>query len=181
MVKITRLKVAEHLRRLRHELGRTGQLALALLVLGAVFHKAALEPVQARAQRLAAEVERSAGRDAGQRGASGAAGKLDTFYSFLRREERTTDWLAKLYAIGKATGVELQSANYKTQPGEGRIERYEIVLPVAGSYGQMREFLRRVLIEIPVMSVDQMTLKRETRNDGAVRAELKLTLHSVKN
>jgi hypothetical protein len=178
-----RQKIKEQLQRLRHELGWTGQLAIALLVLGAVFYKAALEPMQARSQRLAAEVERHAGRAAGQPGASGAAGKLETFYSYLAREERTTDWLAKLYAIGKATGVELQSASYKTQPAQGgsdRIERYEIVLPVAGSYAQMREFLRRALTEIPVMSLDQMALKRETRNDGAVRAELKLTLHLVK-
>jgi hypothetical protein len=181
---ITKIAVKHHVERLRQELGLTGQIAIALLVLGAVFYKAALEPMQVRAQRLASEVERHASHAAGQSGASGAAGKLETFYSYLSREERTTDWLAKLYAIGKATGVELQSANYKTQPAQGgsdKIERYEIVLPVAGSYAQMREFLRRALTEIPVMSLDQMALKRESRNDGAVRAELKLTLHMVKN
>jgi hypothetical protein len=31
------------------------------------------------------------------------------------------------------------------------------------------------------MSVDQMTLKRESRNDGAVHAELRLTLHMVRS
>ncbi len=54
------------------------------------------------------------------------------------------------------------------------------MLPVAGSYPQLREFLKRALVEIPVLSLDQLTLKRESRDDGAVRAELKMTLHLVK-
>ena len=45
---------------------------------------------------------------------------------------------------------------------------------------QLRDFLRRTLTEIPVLSLDQMTLKREGRNDGAVQAELRMTLHMVK-
>ena len=46
---------------------------------------------------------------------------------------------------------------------------------------QIREFLRRSLAEIPVLSLDQVTLKRENRNDGTVHAELRLTLHMVKS
>jgi hypothetical protein len=56
-----------------------------------------------------------------------------------------------------------------------------MVLPVAGSYPQIRDFLKRSLAEIPVMSVDQLTLKRESRNDGTVQAELRITLHMVKS
>jgi hypothetical protein len=55
------------------------------------------------------------------------------------------------------------------------------VLPVAGSYSQLRDFLKRATSEIPVLSVDQMSLKRESRNDGALQAELHLTLHLVRS
>ncbi len=177
--------------RLRRELGRTGFLALAALACTAVFYKVALEPLQTRAALLSSQLARQASPAAA--GGGDLAGKLETFYSHLNRPESTTDWLAKLYAIGKATGVELQSGTYRS-PGAagaasgsaaadanaGRIERYEIVLPVSGSYVQMRDFLNRALGEIPVLSLDQLTLKRESRNDGAVQAELKLTLHRVK-
>src|SRR6185436_12803714 len=142
-----------------------------------------VEPLQARNRLLASQLARQAP------GEAGAAGeKLDIFYAYLGRNETATDWLAKLYAIGKATGVELQSASYRTRgaeraekdaargtaapgsgSGSGRIERYEIVLPVAGSYPQLREFLKRALEGIPVLPLDQMTLKRESRNDGAVQ------------
>ena len=109
-------------------------------------------------------------------------------YGFLEKPEQTTDWLAKLHGIGTATGVHLRQASYKTQPAEGRIVRYEIVLPVAGTYPQIRDFLKRSLAEIPVLSVDQLTLKRENGNSagngtapGQVQAELRLTLHMVKS
>lgn len=179
---LARLQLKDQWLRVRRELGLRGLAALAVLALTAGFYKAAVEPLQARASLLSSQLARQES-PAAQGGASLNA-KLETFYSHLNRTESTTDWLAKLYAIGKATGVELQSASYKTPaPAEGhagRLQRYEIVLPVSGSYGQMRDFLNRALGEIPVLSLDQLALKRETRNDGAVQAELKMTLHMVK-
>jgi hypothetical protein len=168
---------------LRGELGLTGLIAIALLAGTALFYKGALEPLQARNERLSSELARQTRQAAPGQAGAGASGKLETFYSYLGHTEAPTDWLAKLYGIGRATGVELQSGNYRTQPpapNAGRVERYEIVLPVSGSYTQLREFLRRTLTEIPVLSLDQMTLKREGRNDGDVQAELRMTLHLVK-
>lgn len=177
------VRAGDQARRLRRELGLAGIVALALISMTALFHKVALEPLQRRAELLSSGIEQQAGK-APSRAAAGSAAKLQTFYSHLGRSETTTDWLAKLYAIGKATGVELQSGTYRNQAtadtASGKIERYEIVLPVSGSYAQMRDFLQRALGEIPVLSLDQMTLKRESRNDGTVQAELKLTLHMVK-
>jgi hypothetical protein len=75
----------------------------------------------------------------------------------------------------------MRTATYRTQPTEGRIVRYEIVLPVAGSYGQIRDFLKRAALEIPVLSIDQVTLKKEERKGAALQAEMRLTLHMVKS
>ena len=162
---------------LRHELGGLGVLALVLLVGALVFSVAVVQPLEAKGRKLAA---RLANAELPAQGApASAADKLGAFYDYLAKPEQTTDWLAKLYAIGHATGVELQSATYASEQA-GRIERTQIVLPLTGSYAQMREFLDRALTEIPVLSLDQMTLKRESRRDGAVQAELKLTLHMVK-
>jgi len=52
---------------------------------------------------------------------------------------------------------------------------------VSGSYGQIRDFLKRARAEIPVMSVDQLSLKRDERRSGAIQAEMRLTLHMVKS
>jgi hypothetical protein len=161
---------------LRHELGSLGMLSLAVLAAALAFAVLVVQPLEAKGRVLAERLARSAPAAGGP----AAPQKLGELYEYLAKPEQTTDWLAKLYAIGHATGVEMQSATYRSEQA-GRIERYQILLPVSGSYAQMREFVDRALTEIPVLSLDQMSLKRESRRDGAVQAELKLTLHMVKS
>jgi len=170
----------EKLARLPHELGPLGLASLALLVALGIFQWLVMGPMQARNAELQERVARQAPA-AQAPGPGSTQDSVAAVYDFLRKDQQTTDWLATLYGIGTATGVQLKSASYRTQPADGRIVRYEIVLPVAGSYAQIREFLRRSLAEIPVLSLDQINLKRENRNDGAVNAELRLTLHMVKS
>jgi hypothetical protein len=165
---------------LRDELGITGLAALLLFAAAGAFMALVLQPLKEKGRVL----ESRAGmvRDAGANPAGNASAKVGAVYDYLKKPETTTDWLAKLYAIGAATGVELQSASYKTQATPGtRMERYEIVVPLTGSYTQMRDFLKRSLAEIPVLSLDQISLKRESRREGTVQAELHLTLHLVKS
>ena len=173
-------KIQTQLYRLRDELGITGLAALFLFAAAGVFFTLVLQPIQEKSRVL----ESRAGmvRDAAPGQGGNASEKVGAVYEYLKKPESTTDWLAKLYAIGAATGVELQSASYKTQATPGsRLERYEIVVPLSGSYTQMRDFLKRSLAEIPVLSLDQISLKRENRREGTVQAELRLTLHMVKS
>lgn len=166
----------EILTRLKEDLGPLGLGALVLLAAAGVFYTLAVQPLQERSRALQAALER------GERGAQPGrvAGKLEELYQYLERDEERTDWLAKLHAIGRATGVRTRSATYRTHAAGGRLERYEIVLPASGSYSQIRDFLKRALAEIPVLSLDQISLKREKRTDDTVQAELRFTLHGVK-
>jgi hypothetical protein len=166
----------DQLRRLQADLGRAGMLALALLAVAFSFHVLVVKPLQAKNAGMEATLARQAPA------AAPSGRKLQQFYGALEHEETATDWLAKLYAISKATGVEMQSANYRSENVEktARLERYEIVLPVSGTYAQLRDFLGRALAEIPVLSLDQLSLRRESRVEGEVQAELRLTLHLVK-
>lgn len=171
----------EQLLRLRGDLGTAGVAALGLLSVALVLNLFVLSPLEERSQSLKATLAAQAAKSGAQPARSGE--KLAGVYDFLGREEATTDWLAKLHAIGQATGVALQSAAYKAQPpaeGGSRIERFEIVMPAAGTYPQLRQFIGRALSEIPVLSLDQLSIKRESRDDGEVHAELRMTLHMVK-
>ena len=161
---------------LRDDLGGLGLAGLALLAVAGLFFTLAVQPLQERSRVLQEALER------GERGAQPgqASGKLDELYTYLDRSEERTDWLAKLHAIGRATGVQARSATYRTHAAGARLERYEIVLPVSGTYSQIRDFMQRSLAEIPVLSLDQMSLRREKRTDGRVQAELRFTLHGVK-
>ena len=155
---------------LRHELGAVGTAALVVLAAAGMFFLMVLQPMQDERVRLERALSKNPPRN---------QTSLNEFYGFLESKQETTDALAKLYAIGTATGVDLQSGTYKTQAVGARLERYELALPVTGSYAQIRDFLNRALAEIPALSLDQMTLRRDGRNQGAVQAELRLTLHRV--
>jgi hypothetical protein len=173
--------LSRRLMALGRDLGVIGQAGLGLLGVTVLFVAFVLGPLQSRERALRDSLERYQRPAAPAAGQGPSLGKLDSLYTYLQKSEGPTDWLAKLYGISQATGVELQSASYQTpKESNGRIERYEIVLPVQGSYPQLREFLRRALAEIPVLSLDQLSLKRESRNAGAVQAELHMTLHMVK-
>ena len=159
--------------RLRNLLGPAGMAAMALIALSAAFSALIVEPLESRAAAL-----KSAVRPAPREGGDG--GKVQAVYQYLARGDETTDALAKLHGIGVGTGVRLQSASYRTQQ-EGRVERLEIALPVSGSYAQIRDFAARALAEIPAASLDQLSLKRENRDDTQMHAELRLTIHRVKS
>jgi Tfp pilus assembly protein PilO len=161
------------MKRLQELLGLSGLAGVFLLAAALAFSNFVVSPLEERGARLQDRMSRKAPA-AAQPGAE----KVAAVYEFLQRQEETTDWLAKLHGIGAATGVQLKSASYKTQKTDARIVRYEIVLPVAGSYAQIRDFLKRSLAEIPVLSVDSLTVKR---NEGSLQAEMKLTLHMVKS
>jgi len=165
--------IRHKLTQLRHQLGTLGMTALVVMGAAYGFSVLVVEPLEKRNSALARTVVK-----ADKPSPSGES--VAAVYGFLEKGDETTDSLAKLYGIGKATGLELKQATYRTHAEAGRLERYEIVLPAAGSYAQIRDFLRRALAEIPVLSLDQMTLKRESRQEGTINAELRLTLHKVK-
>ena len=164
---------------LRAELGPLGTFSLTVLAAALAFAMLVVQPLEAKSRSLAERVARLPDAPASSNTGRSAADQLAAFYAYLAKPEQTTDWLAKLYAIGRATGVGLRSASYRSERA-GRIERYEILLPLSGSYAQMRAFVDRALADIPVLSLDQMTLKRESPRDGVVQAELHLTLHLVR-
>jgi Tfp pilus assembly protein PilO len=165
------------MKRILERIGVAGVAAIGLLAAALLFSNFMVKPLQERNLSLTEAASRSGRKaDNAQTGA-----KVAAVYEYLRKEEDTTDWLAKLHAIGTATGIQMRTATYRTQPTEGRIVRYEIVLPVAGSYGQIRDFLKRAALEIPVLSIDQVTLKKEERKGAALQAEMRLTLHMVKS
>jgi hypothetical protein len=164
------------MKRLREILGLSGLVAAVLLLAAAAFSSFFLAPLEARNQALVSALARRPAAPA-----LAGADKVQAVYEYLRRHEETTDWLARLHAIGAATGVQLKSASYRTHRTDARIVRYEIVLPATGSYAQIRDFLRRALEEIPIASLDHITMKRGTNAESAVEAQMRLTLHMVKS
>lgn len=103
---------------------------------------------------------------------------LRALQRFLDRPEKTDDWLAKLYGIATAKGLQLRQAEYRLTDSRYGIERCQISLPVSGSYAEVRAFLSAALAEIPVASLDQASFRRRSAAEGRIDTELVLTLHA---
>lgn len=164
-------------RKLLDRLGGVALIALGVLAAGFLFLAAAIRPLEAKLERLEARLGRDArhAADATRRGAPSA--KLTAFYAHFDRQEGQVDWLAKLYGSARASGLDLRAADYRLVESNGRVSRYEVRLPLSGSYTQLRAFLELALDENPVLSLDQLSLRRKRVNDTLLEAEAVLTIH----
>lgn len=167
--------------RVSARLGPVGLIAISVLCATLALYAFALRPLEARSAMLLERLEhRGTGGErvsARLTRVASRAGKLAAFYQFFERGEPATDLLARLYAIGNDVGVELRSAEYRLMKSKGRIDQYQIALPVRGNYAQIRSFLENALIAIPVLSLDHVAFRRTRITEAAVEADVRMTLH----
>jgi len=166
------------LAKLRGDLGAPGLVAIALMALAFAAHLQLVRPMESRVAMLKAELAaRAAAPQADRLKPAGAAAKLAAFYEFFRRDEAPVDWLAKLYGTAGATGIELRQADYRLLGTQGQLDRYQVTLPVAAPYPRIRAFIDAALLELPVLSLDQVAFRRKRAADATVEADLVFTLH----
>lgn len=171
-------EVIEKLKALRKDLGAVGMLALIALAGCAGFHVALIQPLEQESASLAAALDLQPKARARDQVRTPAASAAD-FYRFLEASERIDESLARLNGIASASGLELRSADYRLGESKTRLERYEISLPVQGTYAQIRLFVEAALRELPSLSLDRATLRRKNAAETRIEAELVLTLHRL--
>lgn len=104
--------------------------------------------------------------------------QLDKFYRFFTNDETLTDWLGRLYGIGDSYHLTLRQAEYRVLDDQTlKLSQYQIVVPLTATYPQLKQFLAAVLTEIPILSLDSMSLQRRKVGDPAVDAQLQFTLY----
>lgn len=176
------MKLTAHWRRFSGTLGPVGLASLGLIAGAIAFHVTVEQPLQVRRQALERQLAPLDQRSAAESPASAdSAAGLARFYQFFETGKDAPAQLAQLYAIGKAAGVDLRAAEYRVQKAGPRLVRYEIALPLTAGYAQIRTFLRNALVEIPVLSLDRISIRKERAADGNVQADVRLTLHLVQS
>jgi hypothetical protein len=103
---------------------------------------------------------------------------LDIFYKTLGEGHQTEQQLKILFSIARKQGLVLTQGEYKASAEiNGRYLKYQILLPVKGSYSVIRQFVERVLTTIPFASLDELNFKRDNINNKALEAKLRFTLY----
>jgi len=176
--------VIAKIRQIQRDLGALGMGALVLLAASVSFQLAAVGPLEDKAKRLSEQLE-------ARPRATGATGmkiispasqpaRVAEFYEFFDNGERIEDSLAKIYGIAATAGLQLRAADYRLSEPRARLERYEITLPVQGTYAQIRLFLESCLRELPTLSLDRTVMRRKNANETRIEADIVLTLHRLR-
>ena len=172
--------VTARLNALRKDFGVTGALALLTVAACAGFQITFIQPLEREAVRLDAALASQRDGRKSTASAHAPAERAGAIYKLLDTGERIDESLGRLHGIAGAAGLELRSANYRLGESKTRLERYEISLPVQGTYAQIRLFVEAALRELPSLSLDRATLRRKSAADTRIDAELVLTLHRLR-
>jgi hypothetical protein len=171
------------LRREASRLGWRGIAGLALLAGSLGFAVAVLWPAEREAEALGNEVAalRKSLRSGGVGGPAAPVSKLaqlDTFYAFFPDVSTLPDWLGEVHLAAERHGLALDTGQYALQRTPGaRLVRYELDLPLRGTYPRLRAFLAEVLTKIPAASIEEVLVRRDTVADREMEARVRIAIH----
>jgi hypothetical protein len=166
-------------RMLERSLGPAGVLGLALLAGCLAFYWGGVRPVAGEVAALRAELEQVAGH--ARREAPRQANPHEALARFYGRFAAPAEVLGALDAVFNAAAreqVALDAGEYRVSREQGaRLARYQIVLPVKGSYRSIRRFVVRALNNVPGLALDDLALRRDSTTSANVEARVQLTLY----
>lgn len=104
--------------------------------------------------------------------------QLGIFYGYFPPVNSLPDWLDKLLDAARDNQLQLKEGEYHiAQDKGGRLLRYQVTLPLTGSYLNIRRFLSAVLNDVPTASLDNVKFERQKIGDSAIEAKVELTLY----
>lgn len=172
--------------RLRREAARLkwrGLAGLAGLVFVAGFVLSVLWPQQREIATLKDDVTelRARLRSVGDGPVTAApptrASQLGNFYAFFPGLDTLPDWVGQIHIAAKRNGLSLDQGDYQLQQtARERLLRYQIRLPVKGTYPQLRGFIGDVLQKVPAAALDDVIVKRESAGQPLLDARVTFTI-----
>ncbi|HGM5578985.1 TPA: type 4a pilus biogenesis protein PilO [Pseudomonas putida] len=103
---------------------------------------------------------------------------LDSLRQQLPGQPQASALIERLYHLASAERISLARGEYalgidpKTQ-----LVRYQIVLPVRGSYPQIRGFLQALLGQLPTLVLEDLELQRKRIGDRELNGRVRMTLY----
>lgn len=94
-------------------------------------------------------------------------------------ERRSVDrQLKDVFALAARHGLALQQGEYRSaRDRNAGVLTYQVNLPVRGNPDAIWQFAMDVLLALPHAALDDVTFRRDSVNDPAVEARLRLTLY----
>lgn len=106
------------------------------------------------------------------------AQELERFHLALPGQQDAALVIQRIYDLAGHQSIALASGEYAlaSEPGS-RLARYQIMLPVRGSYPQIRRFIHAILADIPALALEDVDLQRRQVNDSQLDGRIRMTLY----
>ncbi|VVN39312.1 GspMb/PilO family protein [Pseudomonas fluorescens] len=104
--------------------------------------------------------------------------QLDDFRSKLPSQPQATVAIDRIYALAAQERITLSRGEYSlgVDP-KTHLARYQILLPVRGSYPQLRRFLHALLGQLPAVVLEDVELQRKKIADTDLTGRIRMTLY----
>lgn len=103
--------------------------------------------------------------------------ELRRFHDLFPPVERLTDELGRLYGLARRSKLELNHGDYRLETPPAGLWSYRMVLPLRGTYPQIRGFVAAILESMPFASVDGLRFERKQVGEKMLDAQMRVTLY----
>jgi len=170
-----------YLRRALRCLGLPGMAALASLAGTLLLALAWLRPLDAEIAGLRAELAGPAvaviTREVAPDAMEQLSRDLKAFPERFPAIDQLSSQLDYLFDLAAAQGLAFNRGEYAlVEKSGGQLRRFELTLPVTGTYPQVRALVLEMLAKMPALAIDDISLEREKIADGQISATFRLVL-----
>lgn len=104
--------------------------------------------------------------------------QLRQFYRYFPAPDSVPDTLQAIFQAANAANLSVDHAEYHmgAEP-VGELSRYDVVLPLKGRYGDLRQFLAQILAEHANVALGGVTFSRQAATEIGVEAQVRLILY----
>lgn len=177
-MRVSSLMVHEHLQRIGWP-----TLAGAALVLLGLAYGASLVPqwqqLQAlRVQTGEADVQLLQLQRGERKAVVAQDDPLQDLHKQLPAQPQATEAIDRIYSLARSEKINLARGEYSlgVDP-KTHLARYQILLPLRGTYPQIRRFLHALLGQLPALVLEDIDLQRKRIGDSELTGRVRMTLY----
>ncbi len=164
-------------RRALYGLSWTGAVGMVAIVFATGFYFSTLAPLNRQIEQgryELADLYAQYGDAAKRAEPASPQHQLDAFYAHLQSQENVAEVVRILHRNARAAGLRFESGNYRPlRDASGKVLRYQIALPLLGSYPKIRRFLAQSMDGEPALALDGIGFQKES---GRLETRVNFTL-----
>jgi Tfp pilus assembly protein PilO len=102
---------------------------------------------------------------------------VQKFYALLPSQKEANSKITDILNVATKTGLVVDKVEYDQPLSASPLIKYQIKLPLKGSYTQIRQFINQVLNTLPSIALNDISLRREDITTDLVEARIQFTLY----